>query len=149
MTRTATNDDEIVDLPVPRRFLPDIIEVLARLEQSRRRSRRMPRDNHDRPWTKDELKWLRQLLENLPIALQLLDFTAGLEGGPLTFAELCEAMDETPAKARGELASLTSLVRKYFHRDQWPAGAQWERDGLCYRMHPSVASLWNEVRDEP
>jgi hypothetical protein len=148
MTRTATNDDAIVLVPVPRRFLPDIVKVLARLEESPRRSQRIPRDNHDRPWTKDDLKWLRQLLEDLPIALQLLDFTAGLQGGPVTFTELCEVTYEPRAKARGELARLTSIVRKYFDRDQWPAEAHWEKGGLCYRMHPSTASLWNEARDE-
>lgn len=147
MTRVAKDNDEIVHFPVPREYLTDVIRLLARLAESPRASRRMPRDNGDRPWTKDDLKWLRQLLANLPIALQLLDFTASLEGDPLTFAELCEATGETRATARGELAKLTSIVKKYFHRDQWPAEAHWEGDRLCYRMRPATAVLWNELAE--
>lgn len=148
MTGPTAKDNEIVQFPVPRRYLSDVIKLLARLEESPRRVRSRPRDNRDRPWTTDELKWLQQLLRDLPTALQLLDFTAGLEGMPLTFAELCEATGETRPKARGELARLTSIVRKYFGRDQWPADAEWESEGICYRMNPTTAALWNEARAE-
>jgi hypothetical protein len=109
---------------------------------------RSPRDNRDRPWTKEELKWLRKLLAELPIALQLLDFTAGLDGDPLTFAELCHAMAEPSANVRGELARLTAIVRNSFDRDQWPAEARWEKGERRYRMKPTTAVLWNEARDE-
>jgi hypothetical protein len=146
MTRAAADDDDIVQFPVPRRYLPQVIKLLARLEESPSASRRIRRDNRDPLWTKDELKWLRQLLATRQTALDLLDFTASLDGEPLTFAELCEATGESRAAARGELASLTSIVRKYFHRSQWPADAQWESEGFCYRMNPLTAVLWNEVR---
>jgi hypothetical protein len=136
-------DDEIVQFPVPRRRLRDVIRLLARLSDST-----PSKDNLTRPWTKDELKWLRQLLENRPIALELLDTTAYLDGNPLTFAELCAATGVTPARARGELASLTSIVSEYFDREQWPVDAHWESGGFCYRMNPATAKLWDETAAE-
>lgn len=145
LTRKAVEDEEIVQFPVPRRYLAEVIELLARLQHSDRRSRGSPRDNRERPWTKEELKWLRQLLAERPTALELLDITAALAGDSLTFAELCQSTGARPRKARGELASLTSIVRKHFDRDQWPAEAHWERDGFCYRMRPDTAVLWQEV----
>lgn len=141
MNRAAAGADAIVLVPVPRRHLIGVYKYLARLADSRE----APRDNSVRPWTSDELRWLRQLLTNRPVALALLDLTADLDGEPLTFAELCEVTGETRQKARGELASLTSVVRKAFHRDQSPMDVHWESEGLCYRMRPEIAVLWSDT----
>ena len=135
---------ELVHLSIPRRFLPDVVELLTRLKEGPA----LPKGSRARQWTMDELRWLRQLLRERHIALWLLDFTSGLHGDPLTFAELCDALGETYQKARGELASLTGIVRRYFQRDNWPATAESENGVLCYRMRPDVAVMWSAIKSE-
>lgn len=80
-------------------------------------------------------------------ALALLDITANLVDESLAFAELCETDDETRGKARGELASLTTIVRKHFHHDPWPVDAQWEEGRLWYRMAPDIAAFGRAVAE--
>jgi hypothetical protein len=133
---------EFVHLSVPRRYLPDVVDLLARLTKGQA----LPKRSRARQWTMDDLRWLRQLLRERLIALWLLDFTSGLDGDSLTFAELCDALGESREKARGELASLTGIVRRYFQRDNWPVTAESEDGVLCYRMRPDVAAMWSAIK---
>lgn len=143
LSTLVADDGEIVQFPVPRRYLPDVVRLLARLMDPGG-----PRgDDRTRPWTIDEFRKLRPMLASRPTALTLLDITANLEDESLTFAELCETAAESRGKARGELASLTTIVRKQFNHEQWPVDAQWEEGRLSYRMAPDIAKLWRAVAE--
>lgn len=126
-------------MPVPRRLLPAVYALLARGGDPR-----TVEDGHIRPWTLEDLRWLRQLLEQR-IVLNLLDVAAELDGDPVTFPGFCAAACVSGAEARGELARLRATVRKYFHRDNSPLEAHWEDGGTSYRMRPDIAALWREL----
>jgi hypothetical protein len=136
--RLAT--EEFVSVPVPRELVPAVYALVAR-----GRDPGTDEDGHRVPWTTADLIWLRQLLAEQPIALDLLEVTASLDGEPVTFRDFCKATYSSPAEARGELARLTATVRKYFHRVNSPLEAHWEDGGTSYRMRPDIAVLWREL----
>jgi hypothetical protein len=137
-------DDEIVLQPVPRRYLAAVVHALA---DAMNESSSVPAsgDDANRPWTTEELKRLKQALSTRPIALALLDLTASLAGGPLTFPELCARTSAIPAKARGELASLSIVAKKHFNHAHWPLTYRWENGAWRYRMSAEMAALWGQA----
>jgi hypothetical protein len=146
---------EIVLVPVPEEHLAAVYETLTR--EMRRAteaqqagppgppgSGRPPATSSpsNPPWRLEELRRLKEMLATRPIAKALLDITAANPGLPITFSDLCDQVGASRGKARGELASLTILLKKFFGRDYWPVEVERVDGRWRYFMTVAMSALW-------
>ena len=99
------------------------------------------------PWTKDELRLLKQLLASRPAPLAMFNLAAKRPGQAISFEQIYKSANVSHDAARAAFAGLSQLVRRRFNRINWPIGWEWASAGATasYRMTPEVAALWNEL----
>jgi hypothetical protein len=141
MSQTADRPDDLVNVPVPRRHYPLIIQTLANAlaaEGSADGS-----SNSGRPWTAEEVQLLRRLVENKTVQL-LMELVCASPGKRVSFEEVYRRAGRSSPQARADLAGFTKLIRHRFHRDAWPINVVQSPDGgLTYDADPVIAKAWN------
>lgn len=144
-----TNDtsSELVNVPVPRRFYPLIIQTLAiALAAESNGSLPSASSPNERAWTSDEIRHLRRVVPNGTVEA-LMELTCASPKKRVTFQEVYEHSGRTFAQARADLAGFTRLVRKSFGRERWPVNVvQGPDKGLTYDAEPAIAEAWNNTR---
>lgn len=138
--------DELVSVPVPRRFYPLIIQTLsnALAAESRGPAPGAP-SRTERAWTAEEIRDLRRAVHNKTVEA-LMELTCALPGKRVTFQEVYECAGRTYGQARADLAGFTRLLRKSFGRETWPVNVvQGPDKGLTYDAVPYIADAWNDT----
>ena len=157
-TNRDSEDDDIVSFPVPRKHLGAVVKALADAmspspAQTAAAAATAPPPHGSGapyaivPWTKDELRLLKQLLAGRPAPLAMFNLAAKRPGQAISFEEIYKSAKVSRESARAAFAGLTQLVRRRFNRGNWPIGWEWATAGTTasYRMTPEVAALWNEL----
>ena len=147
-------DDEIISFPVPKRFLPLVIQALAKaMEPAVTVPAETAGAEHEPQsidWTQiSNMKILRKGLK-LPIGLNLLDMTAAHPGEWISFKEIYTAAGFTETRRAGSsLGSLTKVIKRDFglpyEKALWPVEHQWAVNNdaqYWYCMSKEVAQAW-------
>jgi len=141
--------DEIVNFPVPKRYLPVVIHALA---DAMRASPNIPLgQNSHGEWTKDEITRLKHEIRNQTVLL-LLDLTSERAGEWVDLSEICKKAGRTQRQAQGDLAGFTQLVKRRFGKNgqnNWPVEVKWglsPEEPTRYSMqHLGIARWWREA----
>lgn len=147
------SEDEIVQVPVPRKYLRVVYAALheAWVEDSQETTASTS-GTARRGWTKPEIERLKLAITNDTVRA-LLDLTADRPNEWVTYDELCTKSDRDWAAVRGDLAGFSQLLRRQFNResrDSWPVEVEWATNETPtrYRMPPNLARWWNEARSQ-
>jgi len=156
-TNRDSDDDDIVSFPVPRRHLGAVVKALADAmgpnpaQPAAAPAVQSPQGSGAQyptvPWTKEELRLLKQLVAGRPAPLAMFNLAAKRPGQAISFEEIYKSAKVSRESARAGFAGLSQLVRRQFKRGNWPIGWEWGTAGstASYRMTPEVAELWNAV----
>jgi hypothetical protein len=151
MSLSYDSSEEIINFPVPKRFLPLVIQCLAKAmeEPSTATSAEPPKPGID--WTNPEnMRKLRKGLESLTIGLVLMDLTSRRPDQEVAFDAIWKAAGfATGQQARSSLGAFTKVIKRDFKvsRDdaRWPVSIRYGMDGVAiYQMDAEVAKAWNE-----
>lgn len=146
--------EEIVNFPVPKRYLPTVIRALANAMEEG--STALPPTSPEPPvpplgeanrgWTKDDVAKLKQLLQNTTVR-KLLEMSADAPREWVGFRDLMDAAKRNYGGARGDLAGFTQLIKRNFAREAWPLEVEWsdEEGQIHYRMSSDVAGWWKSA----
>ena len=158
-------EDEIVNVPVPKRLLPVVIQAMANamkpesattientVLEGEPKQVAIPLPAHPKPidWTLvSNMKTLRKGLNSL-IAIKLLDMTAASPGKLISFREIYTAAGFTETRRAGSsIGSMTKVIKRDFgvpvKEAFWPVEHHWSVDNDAqyhYRMLPEVAEAW-------
>ncbi len=138
--------DEIVHVPVPRRFYALIIRTLSAALAAESEPNAAP-PGTDRNWTTEEFRDLQRGLGDNKTALALMKLTCASPGTRVTFRAVQESADRTYGQARADLARFTRRIRERFGKQRrWPVHVvQGPDKGLMYDVMPHIADAWNEA----
>jgi hypothetical protein len=156
---TPTEEMEIVNFPVPKRYLPAVVHALSTAMQKddehsgndNKQIGESAEPSEEIDWTRiEQCKRLRRELR-ATAALTLLDLTATKPNKWVSFNELVEASGRSRDKARGDLVALTKAVKRIYRvptsQVRKPFETQWKAEGedqAYYRMSDNVAQAWKQ-----
>ncbi len=159
MSTTSLLDDEIISFPLPKRFLPLVIQALAKamesaatvpVEMAGTQTAGAEHEPQSIDWTQiNNMRILRKGLK-LPIGLKLLDMTAARPGEWISFKEIYTAAGFTESRPAGSsLGSLTKVIKRDFgvpiKSTFWPVEHHWAVNNdaqYYYCMSKEVAQAW-------
>lgn len=155
MNQDYSPDDEIVNFPVPKRYLSVVIRALAdamrEKDISLPSSSTHPGQTGQGEWTKDEIIRLKHEIRNQTVLL-LLNLTCERAGEWVDLSEICKKAGRTQRQAQGDLAGFTQLVKRRFGKNgqnNWPVEVKWglsPEEPTRYSMqHPDIARWWREA----
>jgi hypothetical protein len=157
--------DELINLPVPRKYFTAMVQALARQidadqpatpgNQPRAETQTVPWPPESRgkeqiyiDWDQDKLSKLRKRLNN-SAALTLLEMAADKPGQRISVEDVMSILNCTHGQVGAGLAVLTRSVSKALElkdkRFNWPAAFNWdpEQQKTYYVMDENVAEAWN------
>lgn len=149
--------EEIVQVPVPRRYLDVVYRALADAMGSEAVNSdsiaveplAMARGQRGhKQWRKSEIQQLRKLIRTAtPRAL--LDLTTERPNERIPLTAVRERAGRTHEQARADLAGLTQLVRRHFDRDNWPVHIEYAEGGYAsyYCSSEDIARWWQSGSD--
>lgn len=153
---STADDMEIVNFPVPKRYLPAVVHALSAAmheddTDSDGQAVESIGTNQEIDWSHvEQCKRLRNELK-APAACTLLDLTAETPNTWISFAKLVEMSGRSKTQARGDLVALTKAVKRIYgvpkEQARWPVEFQWaaeEQKQAYYRMSESVAKAWKQ-----
>lgn len=149
---SATPDDDLVNVAVPRRFYALVIRTLADALASEASEQGAPPAGGSKPpapaareWTADEVRHLKRLVTN-PTARMLMDLACAEAGKRVSFKEVYERAGRSYGQARADLAGFTKLIRQRFDGLNWPLHVEQSADGtLTYDAAPEIAAAWTSL----
>jgi hypothetical protein len=97
-------------------------------------------------WTTAELVQLGRVAN--ATTRTALDLCAETPGEFVSLTQIVDAAGVTRPAARGQLAGLTMVMKRRFHRRNWPFKVAWAVDGteqMSYSMNEPTALLWLEA----
>ncbi|MFN8585346.1 MAG: hypothetical protein U0446_08520 [Dehalococcoidia bacterium] len=100
------------------------------------------------PWTADDVARLKAAVTNPSVRL-LLDLLSADPATSISFAILVERSGRSVGQVRGDLASLTALIKSQFGRSNWPIYIDWIHGQANYRIDEHVASWWLQATQQP
>jgi len=149
---SESNNDEIVNVPIPRRYLMDVYQLLAALEQeatsgtaNKVSSDNAGKDNRDQWWAADgRIPRLKRAIKNETV-LTLLNLTASHATNWVSFEQVYQEAGRSSDQARADLRGLSLLIKRLFPNN---AGGWWPVDikggsPIQYRMSEEIALQWN------
>jgi hypothetical protein len=145
------NDDELVNVPVPRRYLMDGYQFLVAREQEaasssahKASSDNAGKDNRDQWWVIDDrIPRLKRAIKNETV-LTLLNLTANHATSWVSFEQVYREARRSSDQARADLRGLSLLIKQLFPNNP---GAWWPVDikggsPSQYRMSEKIALQW-------
>jgi len=154
MADQRVTDDEIVLVPVPKRYLAVVYQTLneAWVEDSAGSRTATANGTARGGWNKTEIGKLKKAVKNATVRA-MLDLTATHSGEWVTFDDICAAVNRDWAVVRGDLAGFSQLLRKKFSRegrDKWPVEVEWKTSErpTRYRMPLYIARWWHEAKSQ-
>jgi hypothetical protein len=156
--------DDVVSLPVPKKYLPAVIQALARIIEADQQGVRPQHGNPALPslpwptpepvseevwieWDVEKLRNLRKRLTNLA-ALTLLDMTAEDPNHRIHVEDVMKKLGCSHGQVGAGLGVLTKCINKMLNlknvRYNWPAPFQWdsEQQRTFYVMDENVSQAW-------
>jgi hypothetical protein len=166
MSETYEFSGEVVNFPVPKRYLSVVIRALAEamrhdgVESGIHYDQGSPgqqgRHGGSTPiaWANVEnCKALRNSL-NHPGALALLDLTAAHPNENLSFEDIVTESKQSKKQVRADLGALTKVIKRLFGVSRedanWPVKVRKAARGeqhTSYMMRPEVALAWKESQN--
>ena len=163
MDKRQDGGDEIINFPVPKRYLPAVVQALAKAMEDDGARPAAHHDGGSTPpqaqnngaatidWTSVEsFRNLRQRLR-YPGVVTLLNLTAARPNEFISYQDVVRASKRADDQVRAELGALTKAIRRQYNvsRDEakWPVEAHWAAGGeqqYYYLMRPEVARAWIE-----
>lgn len=153
MIASSHDPDELVNVLVPRRLVPQVYRLLAdgMSETAPTPSLLAPPPVQDdpqaeeKPWTREEITRLKKLIRTTTPRV-ILDLTSENVDQRISLREVERAAGRTYPQARADLAGFTQLVRRQFKRDNWPFKVEWAPGGFAsyYVDDADVAQWWRE-----
>jgi hypothetical protein len=107
------------------------------------RSQQRVDDCGSEEWNLDDLRSLRKKAN--PTTLAAMNLCAARPSDAVPLREIELEAQRTRHEARGDLASLTGMLKRSFHRSNAPFERQWAAGGdqqFYYRLSPEMAELW-------
>jgi hypothetical protein len=165
VNRSGNNDpDDVVYLPVPRKYLIAVIQALAQISEGEEKMNlpqsttpatpMVPWPTPEQPveaveitWDEENLKNLRSKLKNRA-ALTVLDKASAMPGQPVHVEDIMKELDCTHGQVGAGLGVLTKCIRKMFNLKNknfnWPAPFHWdsEKQLAYYTMEEDIARAW-------
>lgn len=148
---SQSNADELVNVPVPRRYLLDVYRLLGELEQKaasgaaqKASSDTARKENREHWWAVDgRMAHLKREINN-PTVLALLNLTASQPTNWVGFDKVYQAARCSSDQARADLRGLTTRIKRVFPNNPeglWPVDI---KDGspIQYRMPEEIARQW-------
>jgi len=158
MNNSDANQDEIINFPVPKRYLPVVVQALAKAMETSGATAAPP-EAISTPLVQGaiapKIDWtlvanarkLRQAL-HIPIANALLDLTAERAGELVPFSDVvAKAGLASSQQARSSLGALTKVIKREFcvpyEGANWPVVIQYGEGGVAiYLMSHENAEAW-------
>ncbi len=146
-------DEDMVLLPVPRRFYPLIVHTLGNAFAAEGGGQVPPvpagpersSEENYRGWTRDRLRRLKHET-HIPTLLALFDLAEKKDGEPVGIAELEQATGKTVGQIRGDLIKVTKFANNLLGLNTWPFGPEYGTDGRAqYRVPQNVRQWWAEA----
>lgn len=145
------NNDDLVNVPVPRRYVMDVYQFLAEREQAAASSsankainNNASSDNRTQWWATDgRIPRLKKVIENETV-LALLDLTADHATTWVSFEQVYRTVGRPFNQARADLGSLTVLIKRLFPNNTggwWPVEIK-EGSPIEYQMSEEIARQW-------
>ncbi len=152
MADQKTTEGEIVNVPVPVRYLSAVYQALndAWLEDAAVNGTSTQAGSALRGWTRADIGKLKKSVKN-PTVRAMLDLTAAHASEWVPYEDVCSAASRDWASVRGDLAGFSQLLRRKFSkegRDKWPVEVEWRASGTRYRMPLALARLWSEAKSQ-
>ena len=154
MAEQRVTDNEIVLVPVPKRYLAVVYQTLneAWVEDSAGNSTSTANGTALGGWNKLEIGKLKKAVKNETVRA-MLDLTASHAGDWVAYDDICSTVGRDWAEVRGDLAGFSQLLRKRFSRegrDKWPVEVEWKTSETPtrYRMPLYIARWWNEAKSQ-
>lgn len=163
MSKEQGVGDEIISFPVPKRYLPAVVQALAKAmevdaPQPTIQTHGASTEESDRPneaalidWTDvHSCKELRREIHH-PGILALLDLTAEHPNELVPYKDVVAASGRAEDEVRAGLSALTKAIKRLYKvsKDQakWPVEVHWAAGGekrMYYLMRPEVARAWTQ-----
>jgi hypothetical protein len=154
---TATHDytDDIVLIPVPRRYQQVVHRALADAMEASLTSPQAPTPEAPRddkpaypeiPWSEEDINRLKGQSLNAT-SRSMLDLSAEGAGEWISIRDVERRAGRTHPEARAELAGFTQLIKRRFGRKNWPVQVEWGAGGeehVYYRLSPELTSAWTD-----
>lgn len=159
-----SGDEDVVNLPVPKKYLTAVIQALARIIEADAKGSAMqeaisssttvpwpiPKEEAEEitiVWDREKLSSIRAKLKNKAI-LTLLDMAADKPGERVYVQDVMDKLGCSHGQVGAGLGVLTKTINKAFNlrnkRYNWPAPFAWDsgKQLAYYIMEPEVASAW-------
>ena len=150
----AEDEDEVVHVPVPKKYLGVVYRALAEVIPAAVAGGAVATasgkdgtdaSEDDEPgtngYTEAKIRRLKKHVSN-PAVLTAVDAIANAGSDGITFAGLMEATNRPYGGLRADLAGLTKLCKRLFGKNaSWPFDV-WYEDEATYYMNAEVAQLW-------
>ncbi|MEW6060295.1 MAG: hypothetical protein AB1551_09205 [Actinomycetota bacterium] len=128
--------EQWVEVLVPQHLVPDVYGLIAE---------RMAKGSTSGPVAVSEELFSRMFLESPPAMRKLLVLLADDAGRNFPTAEICGALDLTPAQLAGVLGAFGRRVKNRYKGAKKPFQARWDPDPAqhtwLYRMDAEVAEV--------
>lgn len=141
----VNTEDEIVQVPVPKRHLGVVYKALAQVSDGPESTGM--RSGDPSAWPLEKVSALKRELR-YPGARAAIELSAAAAPEPVSIREVEEKSGRSQKEVSADLGALTKLLKKLFKSDLWPMRAVWGAGGtncMYYVMDPEVARLWKEA----
>lgn len=163
MTTTSIEQNETLNIPVPKRLYATVIQALAAALEAENAPPAKPigegqetklEQNDTAPIDWSQVSNMKRLREGLnsKVAIKLLDMTAARPDVKIPFKEIYTAAGYTETRRAGSsLGSLTKVIKRNFglpyEKSVWPVEHYWavNDDAQYYYLMPrDVADAWQK-----
>jgi hypothetical protein len=143
-----SHNDDLVNVPVPKRYLLDVYQFLATREREVTSGTAdiAGRDNRCQWWEVDgRISHLKREIKNQTV-FTLLNLTASHPAEWISFEQVYRAVGRSSDQARADLRGLTLLIKQLFPNNPggvWPVDNTKKGSPMQYQMCEEIAHLWS------
>jgi len=142
--------DDLVNVAVPRRFYPLVIQTLGNAMSAEGGGQAPPvpersQEENYRGWKRDDVRRLKQET-HIPTLLALFDLSDERGGEPVGMRDLEQSTGKTLGQVRGDLNAVTKFAKNELGLNTWPFWTDRGADGRAqYRVPENVRRWWKEA----
>lgn len=149
-------EDSMVQLSVPGRFYPAVLQYLGELYKQDVGGQEPPvsespvEESNEQPsfrgWTREDVRRLKSIVSN-PTILAVFDLARERKDGMMSIRELEQHTGRKYEQVRADFGGLTRTIRTRLKKEHWPFAAVWAADGkgqMSYQVPDDVLQWWHE-----
>lgn len=150
-TGASAMQDDMVSLPIPRRFYPPVLQFIGELYSREASGQPKPQPtqaasdtDRNRPWTREEVRRLKSIADN-PTIQAVFELAKEQNGALVSIRDLEKHTGRKFGQVRADLAGLTRKCRSRLSHDNWPFEAVWAANGkaeMSYRVPDNILQWW-------